>query len=329
MSTTKEDFKKSFQDFKALLTTEYDLESYPLSVIKGKTFGTKFPNALIFKPTYEDCKFIGTNFEGTNLANSKFHICSFIDCLFNNCDLRYWKLYRSHFQNGKISGCGFGFGIFKDITFESTTFEGCSFGQMQLENISIQGCKLKFSSFEQSDIKNCVLKDLDLRQAEVRYCNFEGTTFENVVFHILDLPRNYGLVEQLLKSPNTVYVAYKGDKLMPLEEAVAYLRKLVPYYYETHQFYELLTTYALHKEYDKVKEVMPEVLKSLIDSCDFSALQDICTLIVKMELYNEEELNTIYSQIQHQTNKDKSEKSSQYFIANIKNILAGTVSKEI
>ena len=74
MSTTKEDFKKSFQDFKALLTTGYDLEDYPPSIIKGKTFDTKFPNALIFKPTYEDCKFIGTNFEGTNMANSKLHL---------------------------------------------------------------------------------------------------------------------------------------------------------------------------------------------------------------------------------------------------------------
>ena len=36
MSTTKEDFKKSFQDFKALLTTGYDLEDYPPSIIKGK-----------------------------------------------------------------------------------------------------------------------------------------------------------------------------------------------------------------------------------------------------------------------------------------------------
>ena len=325
MSTTKEDFKKSFQDFKALLTTGYDLENYPPAKAEGKTFGTEFPGALIHKSFYKDCKFNGSKFESSDGAFSKFHDCSFDDCFFDNWDLRYCDINKSSFQKTTISGCGFSFGNFIDTHFTGIPFSSCSFRQMQLENTSLEQCTISGSSFEQSDIKHCVLKDLDLRFVGVRYCDFEGTTFENVVFHILDLPRNYGLVEQLHKSSKPVYVAYKNDKLMPLEEAVDYLKKLIPYYLETHQFYELLTTYALHKEYDKIREVLPTVIETLITSCDFSTLQDICTLIVKIGFCSDEESSKLNSQIQELIVTDKFphylKKSYQHYITNIKSIL--------
>ena len=127
MSTTKEDFKKSFQDFKALLTTGYDLENYPPAKAEGKTFGTEFPGALIHKSFYKDCKFNGSKFESSDGAFSKFHDCSFDDCFFDNCDLRYCDINKSSFQKTTISGCGFSFGNFIDTHFTGIPFSSCSF----------------------------------------------------------------------------------------------------------------------------------------------------------------------------------------------------------
>lgn len=323
------DYEKSFQAFKALLTTDYEAETYPPATAEYKTFGEEFPGALIHKPQYKNCMFVGSRFNSADGSLSRFHDCSFDGCLLDNCDLRFCDILRSSFQankgKAKITSCNFSFGNFINSSFLSTYFSGCSFRQMQFESTSFKHCSMQYCSIEQTSIKNCLFENLDLRRVGVRYCTFENTTFEGVTFHILDLARNYGLIQQLQKSVQPVFVAYKNNKTMLLDDAIQYLRKLIPYYLETHHFYELINVYAAYGEHEKIVNVLPFAFESVVTACDFAALQDLCTLIVKLKICTDKQLREFYTLIKQLIIPDKFphylRKSYNTYIENIKYIL--------
>ena len=322
-------YEMSFKAFKELLTTDYEVELYPPAMAENTTFGAEFPGALIQKPKYTSCTFINSKFESSDGLLSKFHSCLFNDCFFNNCDLRYCDIFDSSFlikqAQSVITSCNFSFGNFIDSNFIDTDFTGCSFRQMQLESTSFKHCTIRHCSIEQSSIRNCLFEGIDLRKSGIRYCTFENTVFKAVTFHILDLPRNYGLIQQLQNSTDSIFVAYKNNETMPLSESIDYLRKLIPYYLEKNLFYELVNVYAAYGEFDKIIDVLPFALKNVIATCDFASLLDLCSLIVKMEICNGKQLREFYALIKQYIMPDKFphylRKSYNTYIENIKHIL--------
>lgn len=294
-------YEESFQAFKKLLTTDYEIESYPPTIAEGENFGKEFPGSLIHKPQYKDCFFIESKFESSDGLLSRFHKCFFYDCLFDNCDLRYCDIFGSSFlKKGKksiVNSCNFSFGNFIDSYFNNTNFKGCSFRQMRFENSSFKNCSMLHCSIEQSNIKNCLFENLDLRKVGIRYCTFEDTIFNNVIFHILDLPKNYGLIQQLQNSKLPLLVAYENNKTMPLNKSIEYLYKLIPYYLEKQYFYETINIFALYEEYEKIINILPIAFKNIITNFDFAALLDLCSLIVKMKIYTGNQLREFYTLI--------------------------------
>lgn len=323
------DYEKSFSIYKSLLTTNYKIEAYPPLCANNEIFGKEFPGSLIKKPKYDDCIFVESSFNSSDGSLAKFHRCVFDSCLLNNCDLRYCDIYKSRFlsktNESKISSCNFSFGNFIESSFADTSFSGSSFRQMQFESVCFDDCTMLHCSIEQSTIKNCRFKNLDLRRVGVRYCTFENTIFDNVIFHILDLARNYGLIQQLKESQKPVFVAYKNEEIMSLEQAVSYLYDLLPYYYETGQFYELINVLTAHSDYDEIINILPLAFESVIVNHDFAALQDLCSLIVKLKICTTKQLRDFYSLINKLIIPDDFphylRKSYNTYIENIKYIL--------
>ena len=321
-------YEQSFKEFKSLLTTNYELNSYPPRHAQNQTFGIDFPGALIRKPLYEKCTFVESKFKASDGALSKFHGCRLIDCLMDNCDFRYCDIYVSTFLSNKskfqVNSCNFSYGNFIDSKFIDIEFSGCSFRQMQFEKTLLKHCTMSFSSIEQSNIKNCSFENVDFRNVGIRYCTFENVNFKSVTFHILDLPRNYGLIQLLQKSEN-VKIAYENGKEMSLGNALFKLKTLIPYYFETQQFYELLNVYIAYNKQEAVLEVLPYAFKSVIMACDFAALQDLCALIVKFRICTENQLKHFYTSIRQLITPDNFphylRKNYNTYIENIKYIL--------
>lgn len=321
-------YEQSFKEYKSLLTTSYELDSYPPRRAQNQTFGIDFPGALIHKPLYEECMFIETVFNASDGSLSKFHDCQLIDCSMNNCDFRYCDIFASSFLSNKsifqINSCNFSYGNFINSKFTDIEFSGCSFRQMQFEKSSFKNCIMKHSSIEQSNIKDSTFENVDFRNVGVRYCTFENVNFKSVTFHILDLARNYGLIHLLQKSED-IKIAYENGKEMSLNEALPRLKALIPYYFETQQFYELLNVYITYNDQDAILNALPFAFKTVITACDFAALQDLCALIVKFRICTEKQLRYFYTMIRQLIIPDKFphylKKSYTTYIENIKYIL--------
>ena len=262
------DFNNAFNIYKYLLTTDYETEDFPPSIAENKTFGKSFPGAHIRKPQYYNCLFLGSKFESSDGALTKLYKCTLKDCYFDNCDLRYCDIYKSQFMSSvnkmKIVSCNFSFGNFIKSKFFDTYFSGCSFRQMQFEETDFDNCSFIYCSLEQSTINNCIMKNLDFRKVGVRYCDFNNTVLENVIFHILDLPRNFGLIQQLKMSNTPVKVAFKNDQTMSLKQALVYLENLIPFYYDTEQFYELINLLHITDNYDEIFKILPIAFEKIV-----------------------------------------------------------------
>lgn len=323
------DYGKSFSVYKTLLTTNYKLDSYPPACAENETFGPEFPGALIRKPQYTNCTFVNSFFDSSDGALSRLHNCRFYDCTLNNCDFRYSDVYHSNFSvkqaSSKITSCNFSFSNFIGAKFHETEFSGCSFRQMQFEDTCFEHCQMEYSSIEQSSFKNCKLIDLDLSKVSVRYCSFENVIFENVTFHILNLARNFGLINLLMQSHGKINIAYGNDGIMTLSDAMEQLNLLIPYYTETRQFYELVNVYAANNNYTEIVETLPMAFESVVATCDFAALQDLCTLVVKLKICNESQLRSFYGLIKQLVDPTNYphylRKSYNSYIENIKHIL--------
>ncbi len=328
------DIITAFNLYKYLLTTNYDIEDFPPSIAENKTFGISFPGAHIRKPQYYNCVFLGSRFESSDGALTKLHSCTLKDCYFENCDLRYCDIYKSQFispaNKMKIASCNFSFGNFIKSQFLGTSFSGCSFRQMQFEETEFNSCSFIYCSLEQSTISNCIMKNLDFRKVGVRYCDFSNTLLENVVFHILDLPRNFGLIQLLEMSNKPVKVAFKNDQTMSLRQALVYLENLIPFYYETEQFYELINVWYSSANYDNILNFLPIAFERVIKKNDFSALQDLCSLVVKLNVCNKKQLRDFYVLINQLIVPDEFphylRKSYNTYIENIKYILVDNPS---
>lgn len=323
------DYEQSFIEFKSLITTNYDLDSYPPARAYKKDFGIEFPGGLIRKPQYIDCKFNCSHFDASDGMLSRFQNCRFLNCTLNNCDFRYCDINGTSFiskaEASIISSCNFSYGNFIDSEFIDTQFSGCSFRQMQFENTVFKNCQIKYSSIEQSIIRNCSFVDIDMSKVGVRYCIFEKVEFKNVTFHILDLARNYGLIQLLQKKPQEVSVSYGNENVMSLEDALPRLKKLIPYYQETKQFYEMLNVYAAYNGEKEIATLLPFAFKSVISDYDFATLQDLCTLIVKYNMFTGKQLRDFFSMIKQLIIPDNFpyylRKSYNSYIENIKHIL--------
>lgn len=321
-------YEQSFKEFKELITTDYELDSYPPMQAKNQTFGPEFPGSLIRKPSYENCIFVESVFDAADGALSRFHDCHFLDCLMNNCDFRYCNIFHSRFSTNikfEILSCNFSYGSFAESAFSNIIFSGCSFRQMQFENTIFKECIMRYSSIEQSSIKNCSINEMDFRKVGVRYNTFEKVTFEKVTFHILDLAKNFGLIQLLQQNPGEVKIAYGNGKEMSLDEALLKLKRLVPYYLETQQFYELLNVYAAFNEHENIISILPFAFQSVVAACDFAALQDLCALVVKFNICTDKQLQKFHTMIRQLIVPNNFPhyllKSYNTYIENIKHIL--------
>lgn len=327
------DYEQSLREFKSLLTTEYKLDSYPPVLAENSTFGSDFPGALIRKPQYIKCTFVESTFNSSDGALSRFHRCRFNGCHLYNCDFRYSDILDDIFSSehalSTIESCNFSFSNFVNSTFNKIQFSGCSFRQMQFENTHFNQCCMTFSSIEQSSFKNCTICDLDLSKVSVRYCSFENVEFENVTFHVLDLPRNYGLIPLLLQSSG-IAVAFGQNQRMSLQEALDRLNKLIPYYMETQQFYELINLHAITNNSSAILNILPRSFENVISRCDFAALQDLCELVVKYQFFSEVQLREFYALIKKliipNSYPHYLRKNYNSYIENIKHVLVDNPS---
>lgn len=323
------DYEASFVEYLNLLTTECEKEIFPPATAYGKIFGKEFPGKLIQKPLYTKCAFIGSEFDSSNGILSRFHECRFEECFFNNCDLRYCDFFQNIFHSEEIlptiNSCNFSYGSFINSKFYGIHFDGCSFRQMHIENTLFSECIITKSSIEQSTISRCCFSNVDFSKSVVRYCTFEDVEFNNVKIHILDIPKNYGLVKLLDRARGNVSIIYGNGKIMSLREAMSSLHKLITYYYETNQFYETVNLCAIYNEKEAISSILPVAFKTIISNYDFPALEDLCSLIVNLDTFSHKQLRDFYNVICELIVPEKLPhyliKSHNTYMENIKNIL--------
>lgn len=322
-------YEASLVEYLSLLTRDNENELLPPAKADGLLFGKDFPGKLIQKPFYTKCIFVCSNFVSSDGILSRFHECNFKDCFFSNCDFRYCdfihNIFKSEDITSSIKSCNFSYGNIIDSEFNGIIFDGCSFRQMQLEKVRFVKSTFNSSSIEQSIISNCCFDNVDLSRSVIRYCTFDEVDFYNVKFHILDLPKNYGLVKLIDQAKGEVSIIYGNGIVISLSEALSRLHKLITYYFETNQFYESVNLCAIYNDYETISGILPIAFKTIISNYDFPSLEDLCSLIVNLDIFTSKQLREFYNAICELVVPEKLPhyliKSHNTYMENIKNIL--------
>lgn len=328
-------YNESLLLYKSFQPASLSNEILPPEKATNVDFYDDFPGNLIQKPCYTNCRFYGSKFNSANGAYSKFDNCNLFDCLLSNCDLRYSDFTKCEFKNDinetNIVSCNFSYSNFINNTFETVKFSGTSFRQMMIADCQFIETAIVNSSFEETIFNNCIFKNISFKDVGVRFCEFSNCTFENVTFPILDLASNIGLLEMMLKQESEIKISLGTKGTTSLEHAIQLLYKLIPYYYESHQYYQIINILIINNENEKIWDLLHEAFNYVIEANDFPSLLGLCNLIVKLHIFENDKLQLLYNRIIETIVPEKLPyhlmKSYLTYIKNIQNLLLDNPSQ--
>ena len=321
----------SYEIYLSLLTNHnsQDVVSPPPKYAKDMDFGADFPGSLIQSPHYENCRFNESVFRGSDSALTRLHMCGFYDCTLVDGDFRYCDfknvIFKKYSHESIVDSCNFNYGNFIACRFVDTIIKGSSFREMIIESTEFNNCPFSFSSFERTEIKNCVFKDIDFSKITFRFCDLQNVIFKNVIIHALDLAKNSNLIDQLTKNSDSVTVFYGNGNIMSLDDAIAILPNLIPYYLKNENYYQAINIYVMLDMWEKAWSLFPNALKYSIQKNDFPGLQDLCSLASKLNIYDASKMKSLYNIIKSHLRAEilpyYQKKSYSAYMENIKNLL--------
>lgn len=320
---------KSYELFSHLQTRNIDSKQLPPRFAENEYFDDKFQGMFINKPVYKKCQFRNSRFERPAGESSYFDACSFYDCEFIDADFRYCDIENSRFISENkinlIKNSNFSFGTFFNTKFIKIHIEGTPIREMLIDNCCFSNCAFNSFGFERSTIKNTVFENIDMSKIVFRFCNFENVKFKNVIIHILDLAKNFGLVNELIHNGEKVKIFYGKNNFLELGDALLLLPNLLDYYRTEKDYYYVINILALEEKYNELQNILPEAFNYVTKIKDFSTLQDLCNLIVKLNILDSNQRKEIYQIINDKVKPNDFSnhqiRSFAYYIDNIKRIL--------
>lgn len=301
----------------------------PPKYAENASFDKNFPGMFVERPFYKNCKFVGSTFERPACESSQLISCVLYDCKINNADFRYCNFEHTVFESKDdlcyITNSNLSFGTLIDTKFIGIKIEGTPFKEMVIDNCIFDNCNFDSFGFERSTIKNCSFFDTDMSKIVFRFCDFENIKFRNVIIHILDLAKNYGLINELKKNGENIKIFYGQNNYVSLDEAIKLLPNLLMHYYDAKEYYYVINILMLENRYDELWSVLQEAFKYEIACNDYAVLQDLCTLTVKLNVFDNYKLKQLYEIITTRSSpNDLSRhqlKSYTSYMNNIKSIL--------
>ena len=116
-----------------------------------------------------------------------------------------------------------------------------------------------------------------------------------------------------------------GESEVSIEEAIAILPGLLPYYRGARLYYPLLNALNILDEKDLLLELLPEAFEYSIAENDFEMLLNLCELLVRINRFNKSELKAFYDMISDLIKPDKLpfhlHQSYLAYMDDIKNVL--------
>lgn len=325
----------SYKLFSSLQTKNHNSSEKPPKFAENMNYDENFQGMFIDKPIYSYCVFKGTVFERSAGESTRLNFCTLYDCNFSNCDFRYCDFENTKFESLEdtcfIRNSNFSYGTMINTQFLSTDIFGTPFREMQMESCTFKDCKFDSFGFERTTIKNSSFENIDMSKIVFRFCDFKNVSFKNVTIHILDLAKNFGLINELQLHGEDIKIFYGQNNFISLDEALAILPNLMSYYLNEKEYYYVINILMLENRYDEIWYLLEEAFEYVILCKDFATLQDLCGLVVNLNVFKQEQLIQLYNIIKIKaTPNDMSNhqmKSYSSYLENIKNILLDNPQK--
>lgn len=321
--------ESSYKLFSTLQTKNFNSIEKPPKIAQNTDFDSNFPGMFIDKPIYTHCNFVGSIFERPAGELSQFISCGLYDCKIINADFRYCNFEHTLFESKdnvcSISNSNLSYGTLINTNFIRVCIEGTPFKEMLIDSCLFENCEVNSFGFERTTIMNCQFNNIDMSKIVFRFCDFDNVKFKNVVIHILDLAKNYGLINELKKNGCDIKIFYGQNNYMSLDAALKLLPNLLLYYFNEKEYYYVINILMLEERYEELWSVLSEAFEYEILCNDFATLQDLCSLVVKLNVFDQDELKQLYNLITLKSSPNKMPrhqlKSYVSYLENIKNIL--------
>ena len=258
--------------------------------------GDNFENVSLTHSRFHNCIFNKVNFRRAAVTGSIFEGCKFNECNFDDADFEFCEFRSCEINIRRIDGCSFNNSnfiksILDDIDFIGCTFTGTFFNESEIKKVKIQFCTL-----EGACLRECNFVNLDWRELNLEYAEFEIPRMKNVVLPFFQIPYIFGILDYIANTADEVYISHGSDN-MSVDDYFSYgIPFLIKEYQDKELYFPLSNIYlnGRSRDCDKALECLSNEIYMLSMVRDFRNIKFCCKLISQCPTIDKRQLNKIY-----------------------------------
>lgn len=270
--------------------TENHIESIPGKILQRENYRAKMLNHTIM----EHIRFIECDFTEASVTGSIFRHCKFINCDFYQADFEYCEFYECTFESNIPIMSSFNASSFVDTEFLQIQFRSCTFTGAFFYDCFLDKVQIELSTMENALFRQCRFSNMDFRNLNMDYIEFDHPYMENVVLPMNQIPFIFGILQYLRHTTDLVKVSKTGSSMT----TAAFFKDVIPllciHFKKTEQFFPLANIYySLGKNEDGYKAIT-NGLVAAISIRDFRMIKHFCKLIASTGAFQPSALHNLY-----------------------------------
>lgn len=261
--------------------------------------GYNFEDVSLTHSRFHNCTFNKVNFKRAAVTGSIFEGCTFNECNFDGADLEFCEFRSCKINIPRIDGCSFNNSNLIKTNLKNMDFIGCTFTEAFFEESEIKNVKIQFCTLEGAYLKECKFFDLDWRELNLEYSDFEKPQMKNVVLPFFQIPYIFGILDYISNTSDEVYISNNSDDLS-IDEYFTYgIPFLIDEYRSKEKFFPLSNIYlnGRNRDYGEALECLTAEVRMLVMVRDYRNIKFCCKLISQYPMFDKRHLNKIYKMI--------------------------------
>jgi uncharacterized protein YjbI with pentapeptide repeats len=295
------DFSKNEIEIAKKMLTQIDSnfleDNIPIKEQKNNIdYDDKFNISRLNKAIFLDCNFNNSFFNGTSASESSFVNCTFKKCFIESAGFKGSYFSKSKLlENTYVKNCGFENSYYDDVEIKDVKVSASSLFDMNLDNCILENVEFDHCDFEGSIFNNLHISNTDFTKCGIDYVLFRNVTLIDTILPLIGVLHTFNGLDCIKKNRDVCYLKTSiGGRKITAREFLESLESLLPYFYETHDFFALANINIFFNEQDKAFEYILQGLHHNIKQKNFKILRCLCQLASYNHFFQKTELLLLY-----------------------------------
>lgn len=286
-----EDFYPDYLVNNNLEITNYHSPLKKQKIIKQSVKRSSINGVVISNSEIINSAFSGSFFQDTEFNNDHINGNSFVCSVFKHFKLQSESLFQYASNNFSQS-------YFEECQFVNSEFINSTWLNSEIIHSEFENCRITSCTLEGTIFRDCMLKDVEMGNANLDYMIIKNSKLMNVVFPFYQFAYIIGIekyIKEINKENKIVFKA--GNKVVSLDEYKRNIENLMYYYYERNEYFPICNLFYSIGDIRNASKFLLIGISQALDNSDFRLIRHFCKMGKFYSLLDYDTTNKIKSRL--------------------------------